>query len=104
MAITTITICGAGTMGHGIAQVCAQNGFEVRLYDIQEEYVQRGKNNIVKNLDKGIEKGKVTEASKRVCLDNLTCTTDLELACNNTDLVIEAIPEKLVLKHQLLKK
>ena len=104
MTIQTITICGAGTMGHGIAQVCAQHGFKVRLYDIQEEYVQRGKNNIVKNLDKGIERGKVTLESKENCLQNLICTTDLHIACKDTDLVIEAIPEKLDLKHELFQK
>ena len=51
-------------MGHGIAQVCAQNGFMVRLYDIKEEFIIRGKTNIVKTLEKGIVRGKVTEQEK----------------------------------------
>ncbi len=102
--IKNITVCGAGTMGHGIAQVCAQNCFSVRLYDIKEEFIHRGKTNIIKNLDKGILRGKVTEEEKTQCVNNLIFTTNLEEACKNSHLIIEAIPEKIDLKHALLKQ
>ena len=62
LVIEKAAIIGAGTMGHGIAQVAAQSGASVTLIDINQQAVDRGRQAIEKNLNKGIEKGKVTQA------------------------------------------
>jgi len=104
MNIEKITIIGAGTMGHGIAHVAGMAGYTVALYDIQQEFVDRGVAAITANLDKGIERGKTTPEQKAATLGNITGTTDLAAATEGADLVIEAIPEKLELKQELYAK
>lgn len=104
MAISNVTVIGAGTMGHGIAHVAAQAGFRVALYDIEQAFVDRGIASITKNLDKGIEKGKVTAEQKAATLANITGTVDLSTAAKDAHLVIEAVPEKLELKQELYRK
>jgi 3-hydroxybutyryl-CoA dehydrogenase len=104
MNITNIAVIGAGTMGHGIAHVAAQAGFKVALYDIEQGFVDRGLANVAANLEKGVEKGKVTADQKAATLANLTGTVDLAAAAANAQLVIEAIPEKLELKQALYAK
>ena len=96
-----VAVFGAGTMGHGIAQVCAATGMDVFLYDLTEEAVDAGLARIRQNLDKGIARGKVTEQQREDTLSRLSGTTRLEDAADGADLVIEAIPEKLHLKQQL---
>ena len=101
--IRTIGVLGAGTMGHGIAQVAAAAGFEVVLRDINEELVTRGSQEIERNLTKGIERGKVTEEQKQRILSLITATSELrKLAA--VDLIIEAAPENLELKQNLLRE
>jgi 3-hydroxybutyryl-CoA dehydrogenase len=102
--IQRIAVIGAGTMGHGIAHVAAQAGFKVALYDVSQEYVDKGLKNIAANLDKGIEKGKVTIEQKAATLANITGTVDLSMAVRDAQLVIEAVPEKLELKQELFGK
>ncbi|NVB39011.1 3-hydroxyacyl-CoA dehydrogenase family protein [Pseudenhygromyxa sp. WMMC2535] len=99
--IATVTVIGAGTMGHGIAQVCAMAGCETRLRDLGSEQVQAGLDKIRANLDKGVARGKVDAATRDASLARLTGTTDLAEAVTGADLVIEAAPEKLALKQQL---
>jgi 3-hydroxybutyryl-CoA dehydrogenase len=89
-------------MGHGIAQVCAAAGYQTRLYDVAEPAVRAAHAKIEANLDKGIARGKVTEETKAATLANLTVSTDLAVATALADMVIEAVPEKLELKHQVL--
>ena len=102
-SIRTIGVLGAGTMGHGIAQVAALAGFEVVLRDVNDELVARGKLTIERNLTKGIERGKITEEQKQEALSRITTTSDLrELAA--ADLIIEAAPENLDLKRDLLRE
>jgi 3-hydroxybutyryl-CoA dehydrogenase len=103
MAINKIAVIGAGTMGHGIAHVAAQAGYRVALYDIQQDFVDRGVAAITANLDKGIEKGKVTPEQKAATLENISGTVDLSSAAD-AQLVIEAVPEKLELKQELYRK
>jgi 3-hydroxybutyryl-CoA dehydrogenase len=93
-----IGVLGAGTMGHGIAQVSAMAGHEVIVRDVEREYVDDGLAAIESNLDGGIERGKVTEAEKEATLDRLSGTTDLAEAVGDADLVVEAVPEKMDLK------
>ena len=65
MAINEVAVVGAGTMGHGIAQICAQAGLPVRLYDQTDAFVQTGLNRIKSFLNKSIERKKMTESESR---------------------------------------
>ena len=94
-----VGVVGAGTMGLGIAQVAALHGHKTMLFDISEDAINRAQVQITKNLDKGIEKGKLDEAIKEVALSNLEFTTDLQkLRC---DFIVEAVVEKLDIKRKI---
>jgi len=98
--IKSVGVLGAGTMGHGIAQVAAQAGYQTLLYDVTAELVQRGLQRISENLQRGIEKGKVKQQDKEQILKRLKAVADLpELA--ECGLIIEAIPEDLALKRSI---
>ena len=99
-----VAVIGSGTMGAGIAQICAAAGCKVRMQDIQQAFVDKGRARVVEFLDKGIQKGKTTPAQKDALLDNLTTTVDLATAVRDADLIVEAIPEQLVLKQELFDK
>lgn len=100
MSIKKVMVVGAGQMGSGIAQVCAQAGFSVKLNDLKEEFVQRGMNTITKNLSRSVEKGRMTEEDKEKVLANLTESTDLKDA-GDVDLVIEAAVENMDIKTKI---
>ena len=100
-AFSNVAIVGAGTMGHGIAQVCAMAGMEVRMYDVTDAALQRGLDTVHANLDKGVDRGKVSEALRDAALMRLAGSTDLETTVDGADLVIEAVPEVLSLKQDL---
>ncbi len=100
-ALSKAAVLGAGTMGHGIAQVCAQAGFEVRLFDVAEEPLAKGLAGVRRMLDKAVEKGKVEAAEAEAAFGRLSGTTSLEQACAGCELVIEAVPEKLELKREV---
>ena len=102
-SIETIAVIGAGTMGHGIAQVAAFNGFPVLLSDLDREALARGVKSIEKNLAKGISLGKLTEVDRDRTLQQIRGTTKLE-ECAKADLIIEAAPEKLDLKREILRQ
>jgi len=97
-------VLGSGTMGHGIAQVLASSGLEVCMYDIADEYLERGLGLVRANLDKGVAKGKVSEDARAATLARLSTTTDLERALDGVDVVVEAVPEKLDLKRELFAR
>lgn len=97
-----VAIIGSGTMGSGIAQVCAMAGHKVILYDLNPEAVEKAKVQIAKNLDKGIERGKLTAEVKDKTLNNLEFTTDFSQL--KADLLLEAIVEKLDVKTDLFNK
>jgi 3-hydroxybutyryl-CoA dehydrogenase len=100
--IQTIGVVGAGTMGQGIAQICAQAGYKTILFDINAQVLKKAKATTTENLDKGIERGKLTEADKQVALDNLSFTGDtLQLSCQ---LIIEAVVERLEVKKNIFKE
>lgn len=101
MTIDTVAVLGAGTMGHGIAQVCAAAGCSVRLFDIDQTAVQAGHDRIEGNLAKGIERGKVTEAERDGVLSRLTLHTSIGEAADGADLVVEAAPESMALKEKI---
>lgn len=102
MNIKNVAIIGAGTMGAGIAQVCAQSGLDTVLYDINPEMVQKAKAGIIKNLDGAIERGKMTTDEKENTLNKLVFAVDFELL--KADLILEAIIEKLDVKVSLFEK
>jgi 3-hydroxybutyryl-CoA dehydrogenase len=99
--ITSVAVLGAGTMGHGIAQVCAGVGCEVALYDIDEAVVRRGVEHIRANLDKGVGLGKVTPEDRDRMLALVRPTTRLAEAVAGADLVVEAAPEVLDIKTKI---
>jgi 3-hydroxybutyryl-CoA dehydrogenase len=101
--IETIAVIGAGTMGHGIAQVAAAAGFRVLLNDVDRESLARGVSAIEGNLAKGIQRGKLTEEVRDRTLQHIHGTTNLE-SCAAGDLIIEAAPEKLDLKQEVLRR
>jgi len=96
-----VAVLGAGTMGAGIAQVCAQAGSAVVLRDINDEFLDRGWSTITGFLAKGVEKGKVAAADAEATQARITRTTDLAAAVADADLIIEAVPERLDLKVQV---
>lgn len=102
--VKTIAVLGAGTMGHGIAQICAQAGFQVILEDVKEEFVQGGIERIRRFLQGSIERKKMTEGEANVLLDRIKTTVDLNEAVKDVDLVIEAIVEKMEIKKELFKE
>ncbi len=104
MTYATVAVVGAGTMGAGIAQVCAQAGSSVVLQDINDDFVQKGLGRIRDFLQKGVDKGKVTVEQRDLVLSRITTTTDRSAACRGAGLVIEAVPEKLELKNGLFRQ
>jgi 3-hydroxybutyryl-CoA dehydrogenase len=100
MNITKLMVIGAGQMGSGIAQVCAQAGYTVILNDLKPEFVERGLAGINKILTRNVEKGRLTEAQKQEVLSNITTSTDLNDA-SDVDLVIEAAVENMDIKTNI---
>lgn len=103
-SLTTIAVIGAGTMGHGIAHVCAAAGYQARLFDVRRELVDAGLAKISANLDAGVARGKVTAEQRAATLANLRGEAELGAALTGAELVIEAVPEKLELKQRLLRE
>ncbi len=101
MEISTVAVIGAGTMGAGIAQVCAQTGWDTRLFDAFPEGLERGMENIDAFWDKGIARGKTTSEQKAAWSTNISACEELSLAVAGVDLVIEAVPEIMELKQKI---
>ena len=102
-SIETIAVLGAGTMGHGIAQVAAAAGYAVVMRDVNADALALGIQSIERNLAKGIQLGKLTEHDHDEALRRIRGTAELE-EIRNADLVIEAAPEILDLKQSLLRE
>lgn len=94
---------GAGTMGHGIAQVAAAAGYSVIMRDVNSDALDRGKQSIARNLTKAIQLGKISEQDREEVLRRIHGTTQME-EIRVADLVIEAAPENLELKQNLLRE
>src|SRR5262245_38169620 len=97
--LSRIVVVGAGTMGHGIAQVAAHSGFKVALVDQDEAARARARQKIEENLAGGIQRGKLAESDRERVRANLTTTRDLAAAARDAGLVIEAIFENLAAKQ-----
>ena len=98
-----IAVIGAGTMGNGIAHVFAQNGYEVNLIDISQNALEKGLATITKNLDRLLNKLKITEETKSNTLNNITTFTSMQDGVKNIDLVVEAATENEGLKLKIFK-
>jgi 3-hydroxybutyryl-CoA dehydrogenase len=96
-----VVVVGAGTMGHGIAQVSAMAGYAVTLVDVADAAVRRGVERIRENLEGGVARGKLDAAARDAALALLSTGTDAAEAASDAWLVVEAVPERLELKTQL---
>lgn len=96
-------VIGAGQMGSGIAQVCAQAGFTVILNDMKDEFFERGLATITKNLTRDVEKGRKTEEEKAQVLARITKSTSIDDA-KHADIVIEAAVENMEIKQSIFKQ
>lgn len=103
MDIQQIMVIGAGQMGSGIAQVCAQAGFNVVLYDQQETAMNRGLELMEKLLIRAVEKERITETDKQATLGRIQTSTTIE-AAKHADVVIEAVVENMEIKKEIFKE
>ena len=99
-----ITVIGAGTMGNGIAHTFAQKGFNVNLVDISADALEKAINTIRGNLNRMVQKEKITEEEKERTLSNLSTFTDIQEGMKNTELVVEAATENVDLKLKIFKQ
>jgi 3-hydroxybutyryl-CoA dehydrogenase len=100
--INTIGIIGSGTMGNGIAQVAARAGFNVLLRDLTEDFLKRGLSTIDRNLQRDVDKGRLSNEAKQEIIARIEPKLELE-ALREVDLVVEAIHEDLAVKSELFK-
>lgn len=101
--INKIAVIGAGTMGNGIAHVCALAGHDVLLIDISVESLERAIQTIQKNLKRQVDKELISQAEADSALNKITTLTTID-ACNDTDLVIEAASENFEIKASIFKE
>lgn len=98
-----IVVIGAGTMGNGIAHTAAASGFDVTLIDVAEAFLDRGMSTISSNLQRGVDKGKITAEEKQQVLGRIRATSEIA-SVSDADIVIEAIIENLAAKTRLFEK
>ena len=98
-----VIVVGAGTMGHGIAQVVAMAGAETVLVDRTTDLIDRGLQRIRENLQDGLERGKVDPETRDAALARLTGATDIEGAAEGVELAVEAVPERMELKRRVFE-
>ena len=101
--IGKVTVVGGGTMGNGIAHVCAQNGLDVVLVDVDREALERARETISRNLDRQVRKELLTSDEKAAALERIGGATDPAEGAADSDLVVEAIPERAELKYELFR-
>ena len=99
-----VAVLGAGTMGHGIAQVCAMAGYDVRLADADEEFARRGAERVRANLEEGVKRGKLPHSAVDEHMSRITVAPSLDAACDGAHIIIEAVPEKIELKRDVLQR
>ena len=104
MEIKKICVFGAGLMGNGIAQVCAQAGYEVSLRDIEKRFLDNGMNTIKKNLSREVAKGKRTQEDADVILGRIKPTLDLKEAAKDADIIMEVVIEVMDVKKKVYQE
>ncbi|MGG3448985.1 3-hydroxybutyryl-CoA dehydrogenase [Domibacillus aminovorans] len=100
MKLKKIMVIGAGQMGSGIAQVCAQAGYDVLLHDLKPEHIDRGLQIISKNINRQVEKNRMTDSEESNVLRRIQKSTDLHDA-GGVDIVIEAVVENMDIKRNI---
>src|SRR4026209_2481376 len=95
-----IAVLGAGTMGAGIAQLAAQSGSNVLLYDVKEEFTRRGVDAIESSLQRHVERGKLSEEERSAITGRIRTTANRDDTAKS-DIIIEAAPEDLALKREI---
>ena len=103
MDIRRVVVIGGGTMGNGIAQVCAQAGYRVRMVDVSATALARALEAISGNLDRWVRKGVLDEADRAALLESIETETDAAQGVRDADLVVEAVPELAELKYELFR-
>ncbi|MCE5262016.1 MAG: 3-hydroxybutyryl-CoA dehydrogenase [Deltaproteobacteria bacterium] len=101
MEIKKVCVLGAGLMGSGIAQVCAQAGFQVAMRDIEQRFIDGGMNTIRKNLERGLKKGALSQADIDAILARIRPTLDLKAAAGDADVVVEVVVEVMAVKKKV---
>lgn len=104
MEIKKVCVLGAGLMGNGIAQVCAQAGYDVTMRDIEDRFLESGFNAIKKSLQRLVRVVKIKQDDLEKIIGRIKGMLDLKEALQGADLVIEAVPEILELKKQIFKE
>ena len=104
MGIQIVTVVGGGTMGNGIAHVCALGGREVRITDVSQDVLDQALATISKNLDRQVKKEIISEVGRDEALERIRSMTDLEAAASGSQLIIEAVPEKADIKYDLFRR
>ena len=104
MEIKKICVLGAGLMGNGIVQICAQAGYRVAMRDIEQRFIDNGINMIKKNLDNDVKKGRKTPEEVAAILSRITPTIDLKQAAGDADVVVEVIIEVMDVKKKVFKE
>jgi enoyl-CoA hydratase/3-hydroxyacyl-CoA dehydrogenase len=102
--IKNVAVLGAGAMGAQIAALAAEAGYQVKIRDIEEKYLERGRETINNIYDRRISRGRMTEAAKKDILGRMNFIVDVKEAVKNADIIIEAIPEIMDLKKSVLKE
>lgn len=103
MDIYKVGVIGAGTMGAGIALVCARKGHQVHLVDSNQDVLDRAKSYLLTALDKDVQKGKITEQQKEDIFHHVVPINEIKYLADS-DIVIEAVPEKLELKKKIFSE
>lgn len=104
MEIRKICVLGAGLMGNGIAQVCAQAGYQVKMRDIEQRFIDKGMDTIRKNLAREVEKGKRTQADMDAVTARITPVLDMKEAAGDADLVVEVVIELMDIKKKVYRE
>lgn len=104
MTIQKMAVIGSGTMGHGIAKICAAAGLEVNMYDRSPEALKRGYDNILNILQEDVDNGVLTEEQSKAAYARVNAVSDLKKAVSDVDMVIEAVVEILDIKQAVFKE
>lgn len=104
MDIKKVCVLGAGLMGSGIAQVCAQAGYDVTMRDIEQRFIDGGMNTIKKNLSRDLEKGRITKEQMDAVLGRIKPTLDLKEAATGADVVVEVVIELMAIKKKVYEE
>src|ERR1035437_8947080 len=102
--VKSFVVLGASSMGAQIAALAAESGFKVKIRDLQDKYLERGRQIINDSYDKRIKRGYFTEEGRKQVMSRITFLTDLKEAVRDADFVLEAVPEIMDLKQKVFKE